>query len=209
LWNTIPSEQIINFLDKYKSHPAAHRVNSPMLAEFIASMNVFGELTYWTVALIGSSTGEKKPLLPGIVTKLLHRGPLDGPVDRYSIGTLISPRDESIDLDKAAWNAALHLTRKTWHADPGRSRRKTEPDEPSGPSIRHIRGFGDASRLVEARPERGLLLLYMLDPVYAKLDGATPVVAFGLSFPVSRSGIKVKYKVNNVFWEQEYGSTAL
>lgn len=208
LWNNVPAEHVISFLEKYKSHTAAHRVNSSMLAEFISGMNAGGELTRWTVALIGSSTGQEHPLLPGIVTKLLQRGPLDGSTDKYSIGTLISPRDESIDLDNAAWNAALKLTRKTWHADPGRSRRKEEPDEPSGPSIRHIRGFGDESSQVGAHPERGLLLLYMLDPVHARLDGAPPVVALGLSFPGSRAGTKVKYKVNNVYWEQEYGPTA-
>jgi len=33
-----------------------------------------------------------------------------------------------------------------------------------------------------------------------------PVIAFGISFPGSNSGLKVEYKVNNVLWEQEYGS---
>lgn len=208
LWSNVSAKHIVNFLGEYKSHAAAHRVNTAMLAEFVAGMNSGGELTKWTVALIGSSTGQEHPLLPGIVTKLLQRGPLDDSTDKYSIGTLISPRDESIDLDENAWNAALELTQKTWHADPGRSRRKEEPKEPSGPSIRHIRGFGDDVRRIGAHPERGVLLLYMLDPVHARLDGAPPVVALGLSFPGSKAGTKVKYKVNNIYWEQEYGPTA-
>jgi hypothetical protein len=37
-------------------------------------------------------------------------------------------------------------------------------------------------------------------------DDALPVVAFGISFPGSRSGVTVEYKVNNVLWEQEYGA---
>ena len=60
-----------------------------------------------------------------------------------------------------------------------------------------------------AHPERGLLLLYLLDPkeAGAKLPEDTPpVVAFGVSFPGSSSGRKVEYNVTNILWEQEYGS---
>jgi hypothetical protein len=59
-----------------------------------------------------------------------------------------------------------------------------------------------------AHPERGLLLLYVLDPQKADADFAPntpPVIAIGVSFPGSHSGLKVEYKVNNVLWEQEYG----
>jgi hypothetical protein len=57
---------------------------------------------------------------------------------RYSIRRLLSTRDEGIDLDEAAWMAALDLSRKAWHADAARRRGETEPDEPNGPSMRSI-----------------------------------------------------------------------
>jgi hypothetical protein len=47
-----------------------------------------------------------------------------------------------------------------------------------------------------------------LDPLESKapkMDTSSPIVAFGLSFPGSKAGTKVEYKVNNVLWEQEYG----
>ncbi len=206
LWNDVPAGGVRSFLDAYISHPAAHRVNTNLLAEFIENMNKKGELTNWTVALIGASGGSPHSLSTDLSTLMLERQPLPQTDNtRYSIGTLISPRDESLDLDEDAWKAALILAKKIWHADPGRSRRKEEPDEPSGPSIRHIRGFGDSESGVAPHPDRGLLLLYMLDPAKAELQTTTPVVALGLSFPGSRSGTKVKYKVNNIYWEQEYG----
>lgn len=124
--------------------------------------------------------------------------------NRYSIGRLLSPRDEAIDLDESAWRAALAETRRPWRADPARFQDSREPPDPNGPAIRRIRGFGAEG--VPPHPERGLLLLYILDPQEAGLaDGTPPVVAFGISFPDSRSGLKVEYKVNNILWEQEYG----
>jgi hypothetical protein len=53
-------------------------------------------------------------------------------------------------------------------------------------------------------------MLYPLDPEHAQLsDDTPPVIAFGISFPGSDAGRKVKYEVNNVLWEQweqEYGA---
>ena len=61
---------------------------------------------------------------------------------------------------------------------------------------------------IPAHPDRGVLALYALDPMKADAnfpEGTPPIIAFGVSFPGSNSGLKVEYKVNNVLWEQEYG----
>ena len=120
--------------------------------------------------------------------------------DRHSIGRLMSPRDEAIDLDGVAWNAALDETRRAFHADPARNRSRTEPDAPNGPAIRKV------------RPKtRGVFFLYLLDPALADDDklakDGPPVVGFALSFPASDSGVRVNYEVNNILWEQEYGGS--
>ena len=121
--------------------------------------------------------------------------------DRYSIGRLMSPRDEAIDLDEAAWNEALDKARKAYHRDPGRSRSATEPDAPNGPAIRKVRPRS-----------RGVLFLYVLDPAHAgpnsglKKDGP-PVVGFAVSFPESSSGVRVDYKVNNTLWQEQFGAS--
>ncbi|HCT9233327.1 TPA: hypothetical protein OUC02_004933 [Escherichia coli] len=55
-----------------------------------------------------------------------------------------------------------------------------------------------------------MLLLYALDPAKAKAEfphDTPPVIAFGISFPDSKAGVKVEYKVNNVGWELEYGGS--
>lgn len=204
VWNRAPASEVISFLREYRTHPAAYKVNGPLLADFIHSLTGDHELTSWTVALIGGGVGESAELVDGIQVDMLKRKPNGQHSDRYSIGRLLSPRDEAIDLDEQAWVAALAETRRAWRSDPGRLQDSGEPDDPNGPAIRKIRGFGAEG--VPARPDTGLFLLYVLDPKEAELsDGTSPVIAFGISFPGSNSGSKVEYKVNNILWEQEYG----
>lgn len=206
IWENVQASEITGFLGSYETHPAAYKVNGAMLAQFIDEMNMVGELTSWTVALIGGGVGKESTFDSGLKLRTLERKPNNDDVsDRYSIGRLLSGRDESIDLDNSAWEAALLETKKAWHADPARRKAKTEPDEPNGPAIRKVRGLG--TETIPAHPERGLLLLYVLDPQKGGLPEGTPdVIAFGMSFPGSRAGKKVEYRANNVLWEQEYGS---
>lgn len=206
LWDNVPASDIVDFLSAYRTHPEAYKVNSALLAEFINAMVTESQLTSWTIAVIGGGEGEQCELTKGVTVDMLKRvnnGPHE---NRYAIGRLLSPRDEAIDLDEAAWEAALAATRAAWHSDPARLRATAEPEIPNGPAIRKIRGFGAGG--VAAHPERGVLLIYALDPQQAELNlprGTPPVIAIGVSFPGSSSGIKVEYKVNNVLWEQEYG----
>ncbi len=208
LWSNVPADMILDFLSSYETHPDAIKVHGALLAQFIKEMNKVNELSSWTVALIGGRDGNESNFGSGLKLRTLERKPNDGVNDRYSIGRLLSPRDESIDLDNCSWEAALAITRKAWHADPARRKSKIEPDEPNGPAARKVRGLG--TETIPAHPERGLLLLYALDPIKGGLPEGTPdVIAFGMSFPGSRSGKKVEYRVNNVLWEQweqEYGS---
>jgi hypothetical protein len=206
LWENVPASDVADFLMAYRTHPEAYRVNSALLSEFIRSMVAVGELTHWTIALIGGGQGSNLDIANGITVSMLQRTSESGNENRYSIGRLMSPRDEAIDLDEPEWIAALSATREAWRADPARLKTGKEPDAPSGPAVRKIRGFGADG--IQAHPERGVLALYALDPLKADAkfpEGTPPIIAFGVSFPGSNSGLKVEYKVNNVLWEQEYG----
>jgi hypothetical protein len=206
VWKDVDSQAVIGFLSHYETHTSAHRVNTQLLSEFITKMNDEGELKHWTIALIGSKDArDRRTLVDNVKVGMLVR--TDKAVEgRYSIGRLLSPRDEGIDLDEKSWAAALDLSQKSFQPDPGRGR-INPPEAPSGPAIRFTRGFGAPGAGVTAT-KQGLLLLYLLDPVESKapkIDSSSPIVAFGLSFPGSKAGTKVEYKVNNVLWEQEYG----
>jgi hypothetical protein len=208
LWSGVEAALVVEFLSNYKTHPDAYKVNSLLLAEFIQAMERTRELTHWVVALMGGGKGAETPFREDVNLHMMKRKMKAAHGDRYSIGRLLSPRDEAIDLGESAWRAALKLTQDAWVKDAGRAAEDIEPDVPSGPAIRRIRGFGAPG--VQAHPERGLLCLYTLDPQEAEVPGFTretpEVAAFAISFPGSDSGTKVEYKVNNVLWEQEYGS---
>lgn len=64
LWSGVAAAEILDFLSAYKTHPDAYKVNAALLAEFIQSMTAIGELTSWTVALVGGGQGKELPF-PG------------------------------------------------------------------------------------------------------------------------------------------------
>lgn len=205
VWNSVPASSITDFLARYQTHPSAYKVNSDLICEFIESMALSGELTQWTVALFAGGSSHRFSLNKKVETVLVERRPNNpGICDRYSIGRLLSPRDEAIDLDEEAWLAALNITKEKWRDHGVQNQANDGPSDPSGPAIREVRGKGAAG--VKAHPERGLLLLYILDPETALIESRDyPPVAFGISFPSSNSGNKVQYVVQAKLWEEEYG----
>ena len=201
LWSGMSAEEILAFLDSYHGHTEARKANSLLLAEFIRSLNTNGELTNWTVALIGGGEGQHVSFGEGLEVQSLKRSAHGQHTDRYSIRRLMSPRDEAIDLDEGAWVRALELTRSAFRADPGRDESRTEPEAPNGPAIRCVRS-----------KQHGVLLIYAIDPLLAGPEAglptdAPPIIGFAVSFPASESGVRVKYRVNNIYWEQEYGGS--
>lgn len=208
LWRDVPALSVISFLREYRTHPASFRIMSPLIADFIEEMNKDKELTSWTVALIGKDSGpdDKHRTVGGCTVNMLQRKRTAEHSDRYSIKTLISPRDQAIDLTEAEWKAALELSRKTWRNDTDRNEGKDPPSEPRGPQIRHVLGEGVADAHIAHRRERGLLMLYLLDPAGAgvpELADADPVAAWAISFPSSTSERRVSnasYIANSVLW---------
>lgn len=208
LWRGVSALSIVSFLRDYRTHPASFRIMSPLIADFIEEMNKGGELTNWTVALIGKDSGpdDKHRTVGGCSVNMLQRKRTTEHEDRYSIKTLISPRDQAIDLTEAEWKAALELSQKTWRNDTDRNEDKEPPTEPRGPQIRRVLGEGVAEAGITPRRERGLLMLYLLDPEGAgveQLKDADPVVAWSISFPSSSSERRVsnsRYMANSVLW---------
>lgn len=218
LWRDVSATDVIDFLQMYRTHPEVYKVRSDLLAEFIKSMNEVNELKKWSVALIGSRGGKSVIVSDSISIEMTKRSNKSSQEHKYSIGRLLSPRDESIDLSNVEWESALRQTREAWHADPGRSDSleiKSMPMSPNGPAIRRIRQVGVSG--ISPPSDRGLLLLYLLDPlttespqspltqfINAFTPDTPPIAAFGIAFPGSKSGLerKVMYRVNSVEWKQ-------
>jgi len=203
LWRGVPADLVVRFLTEFRTHQDAYRVNSAVLASFVSSMAATGELVDWTIVIIGKESAARSKVSVAIEPGLLRRKRNQKRSDRYSIGRLMSPRDEAIDLTPDEWAAAMRLTLDAWRTDPSTNSTDSEPTTPSGRAVREIRGFGAPE--ITGHPEKGLLFLYHLDPTEAGFEeGSTPILAFAISFPGSDSSVKVDYLVNNILWEQEY-----
>lgn len=210
-WEGVKAAEVTAFLRGYKTHPSSFRIMSPLVADFIDLMGTDGELTDWTVALIGKDGDDEEDEfeIGGQKVVMLQRKHILADEGRYSIKALTSPRDQQIGLTLPEWEAALELTRKTWRADKERNQADSPPDDPRGPAIRKILGEGSPERGVAHRRNRGLMMLYLLDPDERKsghksLDPSVPILAWAVSFPGSKSEKRVsnaKYMANNVLWE--------
>ncbi len=207
LWNGIDASLIVDFLSSFATHPRASRANSAVLADFVSRMVVAGELTSWTVALLGEGKATKPYVFEnGLEIVAMPYRSDTNLEDSYSIGVLTEPGDEAIDMDSNSWKKAFDWTLSEWQPDPARNR-ITEPIRPSGKKIRDVRGLGRDD--IKASPERGVLLLYPLNPEGAgesvSSSWSEPIMAFAISYPSSNSEVKVAYKVDHLLWEQEYG----
>lgn len=217
LWEHIQGTQVSAFLRQYQTHPDALKVNSQLLANFIDRQIRDGALTDWTVALLsGDAKVDDKPLmadLDGLSVQMITRKEKreDGEeriAGRFVIGRLLAPRDEAIDLDERQYAAALAITVATYRSGEMRTRRKTDPEEPSGPSIRQVRGLGSNAHGIGGDPRRGLLLVYPIVPPPDVTDYKAAIIGIGISFPANHDAVPISYKVNNVYWDQEFGGSA-
>jgi len=193
-WKLTDPDKIIEYVESFLTHPDARKMQTAVLAKYIRSRAHEGELGEWIVGL-ASGKGNRFVIGGHSITLVDRNAHVSNkPTDlRYRIGRLVSPRDEMIDLSEREIRSALAVTRQQWQINPGR--RKNEPEIPSGPAIRN-----------ERPANRGLLLIYPIDPECANLDG-NPIIGLAISFPRSQNEKMgdVSYIVNNIYWEQEFG----
>ncbi len=216
LWKNVDVSKVLAFLGEYVTHPNATSAKAAVLSEFISKMVDTGQLTKWSVALLGGGNGEGDDhTFPGGLPSTSYSiRKTEDPVEpekldakSFAIGVLTDPKDEGIDLGDDEWREALALTRAAWNPDPARGR-VTQPNVPSGKGIREVR------RKLGGDADRGLLLLYPLTPYFYKdkererlivPDWSKPIMAFAIAFPASKNSISVEYEVNLLYWMQEYG----
>jgi hypothetical protein len=191
LWDNVPTPVVLGMLNEYIIHEACRKANPGLLKDYIEKRSSMGELTHWTVVLINNSKAPRSFSLGGHEIGLTERADAKPSGPKYELikGHIIDPKHEYLDLTPQQVDEALQMML----ADPERkSRSENVPEVPSGPYIRKVRP-----------PQRGLLLIYPLDNDRPKVE--VPVMGLALSISHSERDVKVEYKVNNVYWEQEFG----
>jgi hypothetical protein len=191
VWKQVAGNKIIEFLTSYQSHPNARLANTRSLIDYIQTQLRQNELTSWTVALISKNKPENTHIISGLEVGLTQRkndADSSSPEYRLPKSRLLNPPDEMLDLPPSIQEEIISITEQ----------RRREAGKPEGKSK-----TPDGKVIREKRNSRnGLLLLYPLNP--KAINAEIPIIGFGISFPSSNSARSVEYKVNNVYWEQEF-----
>jgi hypothetical protein len=183
LWSAVPGMAVADLIGALRFPDDTFEPQ--LIRDYIRAQLTIGELTDWTV-IMPSGEGSQQAFAGGVVRTVSRRLPVFNDFDgELSYGTILSPRDEALDLSVGEFEEALQNTNRA-RADKG----KPATDVPAGPDIRAARG---------RRPQRALLLIYPLAPEPARLaDLGMPLFGLVVSFPESANARSVTYKYNSV-----------
>ncbi|WP_395159930.1 Z1 domain-containing protein [Ilumatobacter sp.] len=181
-WRGVSSAMITAYFDSLAAEDLyPFTTGRPLyLADYIRKRNQHGDLGEWTVLLRSNSQwpGQPQKLANGAVSVGLSTRRDDGRAGRYSFNSLIGSADERFDLTDA---------------ELGQARAEAGAENPTGTYLRHARAS-----------ERGLLILYLLDPnIGYTAEPGPPFAAYCVSFPKDPDGTRVEYRINSVQMEQE------
>lgn len=200
LWSDVSVNRITDFLQGLVTPENLKAYDPSNLVRFINAQIPNGELTHWRVALMSKHNATRPPEILRIGTKSVNIGCFIRTQDDNNSGPdiyylkkshIISPRHEFIDLSEEAYTHAMELTREH------RLKNNIE-DEPSYPN-------GEIVRNLIRDPKNPLLLVYLLDPLSAKMaQESIPFVGFAISFPGSSFNEFVTYAVHEQLLDHLY-----
>lgn len=180
-WDDVDGSEVVKLLRQVETSRDSWKANARALAEYVSNRVTAGRLAKWTVVLAGNGRSKISRNVGRYMVTLTDREP-DKQDGKITIGRLVSPADESVDLDRAAQRRAMEQTVSAWEKKPDPKRDR--PQTASGPFIRRQRS-----------PNRGLLIIY---PIEAGLPDDIPLMGFAVSFPFDDDAPLVDYAENSV-----------
>jgi len=183
IWENVDPQAIITLIKAISHHPDNRKFG--LVSEYIETQVRQKELIGWTVGLISRHDGTQYEL-GGHKIGLTQRSPTTKEGSRYCLnkGRLLSPPDELLDLTEEEIEQALELAP---YSKTGERLKRPKPG-----AIRQVRP-----------KEKGLMLIYPLNP--SEVDMPTPFMGLFFSFPASDTASPIGYKVNNIYWQEEFG----
>jgi hypothetical protein len=182
IWKGVEGSRIATLLGRVETSKESWKANSRALSDYVQNRIANGLLKDWTVVLISKRQARKDRIGEYEVNLTDRANRSEGEPGRYTIGRLVSPADEMIDLEHPQRAEALRETISAWEKKkPPKS--DNEPDIPSGPFIRRQRDRTN-----------GLLLVYPID----RGAGADPLMGFAVSFPFDDEAPLIDYAENSV-----------
>jgi hypothetical protein len=203
IWENVEGSEIATFFDRISTPESAYRVNSHLISRFVRGRLLEQQLLKWTVLVASPNDISRRSTVIG-ERRIAHverrmpsrRQPTDNPSESepteaawsrlvgeglYTVKTVLSPADESVDLTASQYRIALDKTLHSWEAVGNSTKR---PLIPKGVHIRE-----------ERPPTNGLLMLYLIEsPSHTYHDRLVsessvvdltqePLVGFAVSFP--------------------------
>ena len=182
VWDDVSGIDIAALMTRIETSRESWKANSRAIADYIRDRVANGALEHWTVALLaGGRSGDTADIGPCRVSLIKRTNKSVEQRGKYTIGRLVSPADEMIDLGEEEIQEALRQTVKAWEMK--KPPKRDQPRDPSGPFIRRQR---DSSR--------GLLLIYPIGTG----PGQTPLMGFAVSFPWDVNAREIEYAENSV-----------
>ncbi|OQM76695.1 Z1 domain-containing protein [Manganibacter manganicus] len=182
VWDDVSGVDIAALMTRVETSRESWKANSRAISDYISDRVANGALEHWTVALLaGGRSGDIAHIGPYKVSLIKRTNKSAEQRGKYTIGRLVSPADEMIDLGKEEVQEALRQTIKAWEMK--KPPKRDQPRDPSGPFIRRQR---DSSR--------GLLLIYPIGTG----SGQTPLMGIAVSFPWDVNAREIEYAENSV-----------
>lgn len=208
LWRGVAGSSVAALLEAFRTAQGAKKARGPLLAQYIRSRLVAGELTEWTVALAHNSQTDLSVSFGGITVGLTRRAEYvtgDGPETHgrdYRIRRIGDQTHEVLDLTEDERREAEALREADLECR--RARARVDDLDPAQVKPPALGPFGRRVRPVT----RGLLVLYPLDPAPARMPQppavqVSAIVGFMVSFPVSPGAPTIEYVVPERYWERE------
>jgi hypothetical protein len=206
LWEDVKSNEIIEFLGRYQTHPDARRANTKFLSDYISLQVNQNELVNWTVVLASiqknitqksrdgtkTITNDVGEYFWGLDVGSIYRDDVEelDTKNRYTIKRLVDPSHEYLDLTEPQIAAALEITINLWQVSTRKNKSTEPPSAPGGKGTREVRD-----------KRNGLLILYPLSDIEksTSTSASKPIMGIAVSFPDSDTAKEITYVVNNVY----------
>lgn len=183
VWNHVDGARIASLMGRVETSRDSWKANSRAISDYISNRVEHGRLDRWTVVLVARGRSRREQRIgPCLVTLTERANRSESEPGKFTIGRLVSPADEMLDLNAEQRSEALGETVEAWKRK--KPPKGDQPTIPAGPFIRRQRSV-----------ERGLLLIYPIDPGD---DRADPLMGFAVSFPFDEEAPLIEYAENSV-----------
>lgn len=187
IWYGVDSSLIKEFLNSFTVHKDILSASPGNLSRYIDEANQIGELSNWRVALMSRGNASNESILNGFSIGWFNRKHQpDTPQDSYYINksNITSRPDEFIDMNEEEKEQYLLKNIEKWRES---GSNKPQPVNPDGMMVRNE----------YRKPDKPLLLLYLLNPVEAgMINEQNPFVGFAISFPGSNNFSIVRFAIH-------------